>query len=117
MSIEIQEILYVRIQFPDCITNSYVLHKKYSPSRKFKRVRDFRLQLAIELIGDYYSKGHQLQPRPSHLPTFLSTDQRTNEAAVNSVRQRAREEILFGTARLASNGSATVANQRLTVFI
>ena len=39
-----------------CITNSYVLHKKYSPSRKFKRVRDFRLQLAIELIGDYCSK-------------------------------------------------------------
>ena len=39
-----------------CITNSYVLHKKYSPSRKFKRVRNFRLQLAIKLIGDYCSK-------------------------------------------------------------
>ncbi len=39
-----------------CITNSYILYKRYSSSPTNKTSLAFRLQLAEELIGDYASK-------------------------------------------------------------
>ena len=37
-----------------CITNAYTLQRNYSPT-PYKVIKDFRLQLAKELLGDYCS--------------------------------------------------------------
>ena len=84
--------------------------------------RDFRLQLAIELIGDYCSKkrpGCRTSTPAKTLPLarFPLHHPENKRGRCQVCKSKTREEILFGTARLASNGSATVANQRLTVFI
>ena len=66
------------------ITNAYILHKCYSPStttRVFKTIKDFRLELAKELIGDYCSRrrpGRIGGPHRSiplrHFPVMLPSD-------------------------------------------
>ena len=38
------------------ITNAFVLYMYYATCSKFKNIRDFRVQLAKELIGDYFSR-------------------------------------------------------------
>ena len=38
------------------ITNSFILYKHFHPSPQYKSIREFRLQLARELIGDYCSR-------------------------------------------------------------
>ena len=38
------------------ITNAFVLYKHYAAFSKYKTIRDFRVQLAKELIGDYCSR-------------------------------------------------------------
>ena len=38
------------------ITNAYILQKGYHSSAPFKTIKEFRLQLASELIGDYCSR-------------------------------------------------------------
>ena len=38
------------------ITNAFILQKYYCPNKSFQHVKDFRLQLAKELIGDYCSR-------------------------------------------------------------
>ena len=38
------------------ITNAFVLYKHYATCSKLKNIRDFRVQLAKELIGDYCSR-------------------------------------------------------------
>ena len=37
------------------ITNSFILYKHFHPNPQYKMIREFRLQLARELIGDYCS--------------------------------------------------------------
>ena len=52
------------------ITNAFVLYKYYAPSSKYKTIRDFRVQLAKELIGDYCSRRRAGRQRsfPKNLP-------------------------------------------------
>ena len=38
------------------ITNAFILQKHYCPDKPFQHVKDFRLQLVKELIGDYCSR-------------------------------------------------------------
>ena len=63
------------------ITNSFILYKNFRPNPKYKTIKEFRLQLARELIGDYCSRRHagchggaivplQLQ----HFPTTISSE-------------------------------------------
>ena len=35
------------------VTNSYILYKQHTPSPKLKSIKDFRLELATQLIGSY----------------------------------------------------------------
>ena len=58
------------------ITNSYILHKHFSPDPKLKTVKDFRLKLASQLIGNYNSRklpgrrSFSIRPLPlAHFPT------------------------------------------------
>ena len=62
--------------FDVMITNSFILHKNYSPSPTFKTIKDFRMKLAQELIGDYCSRrrpgcrSSSSRPFPlKHFPT------------------------------------------------
>ena len=46
------------------VTNSFILYKNFSPSPTIKTIKDFHLQLATELIGNYCSRrlpGRQSQ--------------------------------------------------------
>ena len=63
------------------IRNVFILQKHYCPDKPFQHVKDFRLQLAKELIGDYCSQkraGHgagTMRPLPlSHFPTKIPVD-------------------------------------------
>ena len=38
------------------ITNSFILYKNFHPNPRYRTIREFRLQLARELIGDYCSR-------------------------------------------------------------
>lgn len=38
------------------ITNAFILYKHHTTSPKYKTIKDFRVQLAKELIGDYCSR-------------------------------------------------------------
>ena len=58
------------------ITNSFILYKKFSTSPSIKSVKEFRLKLAKQLIGNYSSRklpgrcSHTIQTLPlSHFPT------------------------------------------------
>ena len=58
------------------VTNSYILYKNHSPTPKLKSIKDFRLELATQLIGTYNSRklpGRQscsIRPLPlTHFPT------------------------------------------------
>ena len=64
------------------ITNAFILHSKFSPSRKLKH-KEFRLTLVQELIGDYCGRMRLGRPRlctshpqslqePTHFPTKRS---------------------------------------------
>ena len=62
------------------ITNSYILHKHYSPT-PIKTVKEFRLQLARELLGDYCSRhrpgrtgGIQKSISLRHFPSTINQD-------------------------------------------
>ena len=50
------------------ITNAFVLYKHYTACSKYKTIRDFRVQLAKELIGDYCSRR-----RTGRQGSFLKT--------------------------------------------
>ena len=63
------------------ITNAYILYTKFSPADKKQKLKDFRLSLAQELIGDYCGRMRIGRPRllttphpqplphqPSHFP-------------------------------------------------
>ena len=50
--------------FDMVVTNSFILYKHHSPSPSLKTVKEFRLQLARELIGSYCSR--RLPGRHSH---------------------------------------------------
>ena len=63
------------------ITDSYILYSKFSPADKKQKLKDFRLSLAQELIGDYCGRMRIGRPcllttphpqplpyQPSHLP-------------------------------------------------
>ena len=63
------------------ITNAFILYKNYSSNSAHKCLKDFRVQLATELIGDYSSwkrpgrQGSQLHSLPlRHFPVKLPTD-------------------------------------------
>ena len=63
------------------ITNCFILHKHFHPNPKYKTIREFRLQLARELIGDYCSRrrsgchGGAIVPlQLRHFPTTSPTD-------------------------------------------
>ena len=45
------------------ITNSYILYSKFSPADKKQKLKDFRLSLAQELIGDYCGRMRIGRPR------------------------------------------------------
>ena len=48
---------YIFHFLPDiAITNAFILQKGYCSSAPFKAIKEFRLQLASELIGDYCSR-------------------------------------------------------------
>ena len=58
------------------ITNSYILYKNFSPDPVLKTMKDFRLKLASQLIGNYSSRklpgrrSFQIRPLPlAHFPT------------------------------------------------
>ena len=38
------------------ITNDFILQKGYCEDAPFSSIKDFRLKLVSELIGDYYSR-------------------------------------------------------------
>ena len=46
------------------ITNAFVLYKHYAACPKYKTIRDFRVQLAKELIGDYCSRPEDSTASP-----------------------------------------------------
>ena len=63
------------------ITNAFVLYKHYAACSKYKNIRDFRVQLAKELIGDYCSRrkagrqGSFLKNLPlRHFPVKLTSE-------------------------------------------
>ena len=63
------------------ITNAFVLYKDYAGSPRVKTIRDFRVELAKELIGDYCSRrragrqGSVLRNLPlRHFPVKLVPD-------------------------------------------
>ena len=64
------------------ITNAFILQKHYCPDKLFQHVKDFRLQLAKELIGDYCSRKRAgrgvgtMPPLPlRHFPTKIPVDE------------------------------------------
>lgn len=56
--------------FDVSITNAYILYKNYCPNLVFKNIKDFRLELAKELIGDYCTQRRSTQH--TSLETFSS---------------------------------------------
>ena len=63
------------------ITNAYILQKFYCPENVHKNIKDFRLKLAAELIGEYCSRqrgGRRpavLRPIPlRHFPVRILSD-------------------------------------------
>ena len=66
------------------ITNAFVLYKHYAACSKYKTIRDFRVQLAKDLIGDYCSRrragrqGSFLKTLPlRHFPVKLESSDAT----------------------------------------
>ncbi len=64
------------------ITNAFILQKHYCPDMSFQHVKDFRLQLAKELIGDYCSRKRAgrgvgtMCPLPlRHFPSKIPVDE------------------------------------------
>lgn len=60
------------------ITNAYILHSHYSTASSFEHIKDFRVELAKSLIGDYCSRRRpgrgesSLHPLPlRHFPMKL----------------------------------------------
>ena len=58
------------------ITNSFILYKNFTSSPKLKSIKDFRLKLAAQLIGNYSSRklpgrrSYTVHPLPlMHFPT------------------------------------------------
>ena len=63
------------------ITNSFILYKSFHPNPRCKTIREFRLQLARELIGDYCSRrrrgcrGGPIVPlQLQHFPTTAPSE-------------------------------------------
>ena len=54
--------------YDTAITNAFLLQKHYSPDSTHRNVKEFRLQLARELIGDYCSRQ-----RPGHRPSIITS--------------------------------------------
>ena len=54
--------------FDVAITNAYILQKNFCPDSVHKNVKEFRLQLAKELIGDYSSRR-----RAGRKPSLITT--------------------------------------------
>ena len=50
------------------VTNAYILQKNFCPESTYRRMKEFRLQLARELIGDYSSRR-----RAGRRPTLITT--------------------------------------------
>ena len=64
------------------ITNAFILYKDYTTDPKYKTIKDFRVQLAKELIGDYCSRkrasrqGSSLRSLPlRHFPVKLVAEE------------------------------------------
>ena len=63
------------------ITNSFILYKNFLPQPKYKMVKEFRLQLARELVGDYCSRcrpgccsGAIVPLQLQHFPTTIAME-------------------------------------------
>ena len=55
--------------FDVAITNAHILQKSFCPDNVYKNVKEFRLQLARELMGDYSSRCRAGR-RPSQITTL-----------------------------------------------
>ena len=63
------------------ITNSFILYKNFLPQPKYKMVKEFQLQLARELVGDYCSRrrhgccsGAIVPLQLQHFPTTIAME-------------------------------------------
>ena len=67
--------------FDVAITNSYILQKSFCPNSTIKNIKDFRLKLAMQLIGEYCSRQRAgrrpvaIRPLPlRHFPVRITSD-------------------------------------------
>ena len=80
-----------------CITNAYIIYKHHSSPVVHKNIKDFRLQLAHELIADYCTRrrpgrgGGVLRSIPlRHFPTTIAVDGATHHKRGRCVECKAK---------------------------
>ena len=84
------------------ITNSFILYKKFSTSPKMKSVKEFRLKLAKQLIGNYSSRK---------LPGRCYREKEVGASAANP-----KGQTLHGIVTNARSGFVTMVILLLTAF-
>ena len=74
--------------FESSITNAYILHSNYSGAQKMS-LKEFRLDLAKGLIGDFYSKKrHNRHPAPPTNLTLLHFPMKHHDDTGKALRRR-----------------------------
>ena len=99
------------------VTNSYILYKNHSPTPKLKSIKDFRLELATQLIGTYNSRwpgAVSLAPYDHFLSHTFQPRTRTAKGKDVS-GANPRELTLRGSAPPKMSGFATTETQQQTV--
>ena len=108
------------------ITNSFILYKNFHPNPRYKTIREFRLQLARELIGDYCSRrrsgchGGAIVPlQLQHFPTTVPSEsgpRKTKGGVALAVLNITSGPTPNGFVTSVVSGCATMAIPQVTVF-
>ncbi len=100
----------------DVSTNAFIIHKLGHPNSKVN-IKDFRVQLAGELIGNYCSKFTSVNGRQKNYPWHISHIgiHRENVDDAHSAERKTEEQTLYGCAKNVTYGYAIRALPK-TVF-